>query len=131
MLRRSGARHIDHSPADPANISVAVVETKPIRRRPVVCRETGLSRPSLQPDDCFAAHPVTARVERVAGDHKHIGAITVNAAVSTNSTADSRCRPCSDIGGTVDVRADNPAVVIAAVPHVCGISHLHPATYKS
>jgi hypothetical protein len=34
----------------------------------------------LQTNDCLAAHPVTARVKRVAGNDKHISAVAGDAA---------------------------------------------------
>src|SRR5437773_1498667 len=87
---------------------------------PIVGGLTGPDRPGLQANNCFAAHPVTSSVERVAGDHEHVGTITGHAAMSPNSTADGRCRPGAHVRRIIDWHAHYPAVVSAAIAQVAG-----------
>ena len=54
-------------------------------------------------------------------DDKHVCAIAGNAAMSPNAAADGCCSPAMHIGRVVDVHADNPAMIIAAVAHVAGV----------
>ena len=65
-LRRRSSRHIDDRRADASEIGIAVIETEPIRRRPVVGRLTRPCRSRLQTDNGFTAHPVAACIEGVA-----------------------------------------------------------------
>lgn len=120
-LRRCSAGYIDDSCANAAQIGVAVVKIEPIARRPVVSGHPGPGRARLQSDDSFATHPVAARIECVPCDDKHVCAIASNAAMSPNAAADRCCSPAMYIGRVVDVHANNPAMVIAAVAHVAGV----------
>ena len=130
-LRRCSSRHVNHRGADAAKIGIAVVETEPIARRPVV---GGLARPCrsrLQTDNGFATHPVAARIEGVPCDDKHVCAIAGNAAVSPDAAADSRCSPAMHITRIVDVHTDNPAMIIAAVAHVARVGRIYDPIHKS
>ncbi len=104
----------------PRSVSL-LSRTEPIRRCPVVGGLTGPDRSRLQTDNRFAAHPVAAGIERVPCDDKHVGAIAGNAAVTPNTAAHGCCSPAMHIGRIVDVHADNPAMIIAAVPQVSGV----------
>ena len=51
--------------------------------------------------------------------------------MSPNSPA-NRCRgPGSDVRRIIDAHANDPAVIIAAVPGVSGVSHIHDPVYES
>ncbi len=92
-LRRRSSGHVNHRGADAAKIGVAVVETEPISRRPIIGGHAGPGRPGLQPDNCFAAHPIASGVKRVPRNHKHVCAVAGNATVSPDSAASCCGRP--------------------------------------
>jgi len=129
-LRRRSSRYIDDSCANTAKIGVTVIKTEPIARRPVVGRLTAPGRSCLQADDGFAAHPVASRVKRIAGHYEHIGAVTGNAAVSPNAATHRHCSPAMHIGRVVDIHADNPAMIIAAVADVAGVRRVYDPVYQ-
>src|SRR5262245_29760698 len=129
-LRRCSSGYIDDSCTNTAKIGVTVIKTEPIARRPVVGRLTRPCRYCLQANDGFAAHPVASRVKRIAGDDEHVRAITGHAAVSPNATADSRCSPSMHIGRVVDVHADNPAMIIAAVAHIARVGRVYDPVHQ-
>ena len=107
-----------------------MIECEPVRGRPIVGRLTGPRRPRLQPDDCFATHPVTACVERVASNYKHVRAVTGDAAVPPNPAADSYCGPGKNVSWAIDIDADNPAMISLAVTRVAGVGHIHDPVHK-
>ena len=76
---------------------VAVVEREPIDRCPVICGLAGPIGAGLQADDCFAAHPVAARVKRVPGDYERVRAVAGDAAMSPNPASQCRCCPAMHI----------------------------------
>ncbi len=129
-LRRSSSRHIDDRRADASEIGIAIIETEPIRRRPVVGRLTRPCRSRLQTDNGFTAHPVAACIEGVSCDDKHVCAIAGNAAVTPNTAAHGCCSPAMHIGRVVDVHADNPTMIIAAVAHVAGVGRVYDAVHQ-
>src|SRR5262249_57283381 len=85
--------------ANAATIGVVIIERGPVYRREVIGRLAGKVRAGLQPNYCFAAHPVPAGVNRVAGDDEHVSAITRNAAMSPNAAADGGRSPSADMEG--------------------------------
>src|SRR5262249_56673726 len=98
-LGRRSSRHINACGVTAAKIGVAIIEREPVYRRPVIGRLAGKGRAGLQPNYCFAAHPVAAGVKRVAGDDEHVSAITRNAAMSPNAAADGGRSPSADMEG--------------------------------
>ena len=132
QLGRICSRHVDEHRADTAQVRIAVIEIEPICRRPIVGRLTGASRAGLQPNNSFATHPITAGVESVAGDDKHVGAVAGNAAMPPNSAAD-RCRRPSHHASrqVVYLHAHHPAVIAAAVAEISGVRHVHAPVHKS
>ena len=113
-----------------ATIGIALIEPEPIRRRPVVGRLTRPCRSRLQTDNGFTAHPVAACIEGVPCDDKHVCAIAGNAAVAPNTAAHGCCSPAMHIGRVVDVHADNPAMIIAAVAHVAGVGRVYDPVHQ-
>jgi len=130
-LRRCSSRHIDDRRADASEIGIAVIETEPIRRRPVIGRLTRPCRSRLQTDNGFTAHPVAARIECVPCDDKHVCAITGNAAVPPNAAAQCCCSPAMHVTRVVDIHTDNPATIIAAVSVVARVGGVHDPVHKS
>ena len=117
-LGRRSSRHIDHRRTDASEIGVAIIEREPVRWRPVVGGLTGPSRPSLQTDDCFAAHPVATRIKRVACDHEHVGTIARHTPMSPNAAANGWRGPATDIRRIIDIHAHNPTMIGTAVSDV-------------
>ena len=91
----------------------------------------GPSGAGLQADDCFAAHPVPARVKRVPGDYERVRAVAGDAAMSPNPATQCRCCPAMHIRRIVNVDADNPAMIIATVAEVSGVRIVHDPVHKS
>src|SRR4030095_15290122 len=106
---------------------VSVVEREPVDRRPVVGGRATKDRPSLQTNNCFTATPVASSVERIAGDHEHVCAITRDATMSPNSTTNGSSCPGSHTGRISDWHADNPAVKCSAIAVVARIRHVNHA----
>src|SRR4030095_9896854 len=106
---------------------VSVVEREPVDRRPVVGGSAAKDWPGLQTNNCFTATPVASSVERIAGDHEHVCAITRDATMSPNSTTNGSSCPGSHTGRITDWHADNPAVICAAIAEVSGIRHVNHA----
>ena len=129
-LRRGSTRHVNHRGADAAKIGIAVVKTEPVARRPVVGGLTRPCRSRLQTDNGFAAHPIASRIEGVPCDDKHVRAITGHAAMSPNAAADSRCSPAMHVGRVIDVHADNPPMIIAAIPQVARVLRVYDPIHK-
>jgi len=130
-LGRICSRHIDEHGADTTKICVAVIETEPISRRPVICGHTAPEWSSLQTNDRFSTAPHASCAGGVTGDDEHVSAVAGNAAMSPDTTFSSRCRPGSDIDWIVNVYTNNPTMIAPAVAEISGVRHVNNSIHKS
>ena len=129
-LGRRSSGHINHRSADTAEIGVPLIETEPIGRRPIVRGHTAPDWSVLQPDNRFAAAPDASCAGCVTRDDEHVSATARDSSardssMSPNSAFKSRGRPSVHVRRIVDLNADDPAMVTAAVAVVSGVSHVH------
>lgn len=125
------SRHVNEHGADTTKICVAVIESEPISRRPIICGHTAPEWSSLQTNDRFSAAPHASCAGGVTGDDEHVSAVAGNAAMSPNSPADRCRRPTTNAGRVADVHTHHPAVITAAITEVSGVRHVHSPVHES
>ena len=80
---------------EPPRSMVAIVESMPIGRRPVIAGIAAKDRARLKTNHCFAAAPVPSSVESVTGGNERIGAVTGDAADAPYRAAVRSARGCA------------------------------------
>src|SRR5262249_10319542 len=79
----------------------------------------------------FSTAPYASGSSGVTRYHKHISAVTGNAAMSPDTAFSGRGRPGFDVGWIVNVHTYNPTMIASAIAEVSRVRHVHDPVYKS
>src|SRR6266480_4892360 len=121
---RRGAGYIQEHWAGAAQVNIPVIETLPVRRRPVIAGRTGKDRPGLETNNRFATAPNATCVEGIAGGNvRHDSVISDPADSPYASTC--RCRRPGHYAARIIYRhTDQPAMIISTISEAPAVGHI-------
>src|SRR4029077_8991407 len=114
------ARHIHQYRARGRNLSVPLVEARPIERHPVIAGIAAKDRTRLKANHCFTAIPDPSGVVTVTGANERIGAVTGDTAsapyTAAHGAVEGAAGPCGYTGRIIYRHANQPAMIDVAIP---------------